>query len=258
MTNQTFLRLENERRKPANFYFLLWGLLTGSLQTYQAIRQLVAKDPKHPAQAHILGRPLIDTLFTVVALVDEPVSHSRKYELAGYRVQWEEYDRQLRRYGDKPKWKSYLKEKKEYLNQSARLYELSEDEKQNPTDHIDYWPIPSRMLRSKMIYAEGRRRFLKEVYDWRYKHISEWSYQAWGGMAVGVFQTVREYQWHPGKFQSDAVYTGILFLLMILSEIDASWCGYDLKQQLRYIWTILSNHFDEAAHYYRLRYRTVL
>lgn len=86
-TNQMILRLKNERRKPANFYFLLWGLLTASFQTYHAIRKLVAKDAKYPAQAHILGRSLIDTLFTVVALVDEPVNHSRKYELTGYRAE---------------------------------------------------------------------------------------------------------------------------------------------------------------------------
>lgn len=257
VTNKMILLLKNERRKPTNFYFLLWGLLTASSQTYHAIRKLVAKDPKYPTQAYVLGRPLIDTLFTVVALIEEPMCHSRKYELAGYKVEWEKYDRQLERYGDEPQWKSYLEEKKKYLNESAKLYVLSKDEKQNPAKHIAFWPIPSQMLKSNMISTEESRVFLKEVYDWRYRQISEWGHHAWGGMALGVFQTVPEHQWHPGKLESDAVYTGILFLLMILSEIEAS-CGYRAKQQLRYVWTILSNHFDEAAHYYDLRYQALL
>jgi len=254
--NRMISRLENESRKPDNFYFLLKGFLTGSFQTYKAIRKLVAKDPKYPAQAHILGRPLIDTFFNIVMLVEKPVEYSRDYELSGYRAMWEKYEKQLKRYGSDPEWKSYLEEKKKFLDESAELYNLSQDEKTNPSNHIKYWPIPSRMLRSKM-FCNEKQRFLEEVYFWRYRQSSEWSHQAWGGMALGMFATVPKRHWYRGKFESDAVYTGILFLLMILSEIEAS-CNYSLKQKLRYIWTILNSYFGEAEDYYRLRYDVLL
>ena len=254
--NQVIYQLKKENRKPDNFYFLLKGLLTTSFQTYKAIRKLIKKDPKYPAQAHILGRSLMDTLFTIVMLAEKPLDYSRKYELAGYRAMWEEYNRELKRYGSDPKWKPDLDKKKKFLDASAELFSLSEDEKVNPLKHIKYWPIPSQMLKFKMVCDE-KQGFLAEVYSWRYKQSSEWSHQAWGGMAAGVFATMPEYHWHPGKFESDAVYTGILFLLMILSEIESA-CNYGLKQKLRYIWTILNNYFDESENYYHLRYKELL
>lgn len=252
--NQVIVRLENESRKPDNFYFLLKGLLTTSFQTYKAIRKLVAKDPKYPAQAHILGRTLMDALFNTVMLVEKPVEYSKKYELAGYWEMWEEYDRELKRYGNKPEWKPYLDDKKKFLDASAKLFGLSQDEKVNPSSRIKYWPSPSKIR--KMVCNE-KQRFLEEIYSWRYGQSSEWSHQKWGGMAIGMFATMPEHHWHPGKFESDAVYTGILFLLMIISEIEAS-CNYGLKQKLRYIWTIVNNYFEEAADYYRLRYDVLL
>jgi len=184
------------------------------------------------------------------------LDYSRKYELAGYRAMWEEYDRELKRYGSDPKWKPDLDKKKKFLDASSELFGLSEDEKVNPLKHIKYWPIPSQMLKLKMVCDE-KQGFLAEVYSWRYRHSSEWSHQAWGGMAAGVFATMTEYHWHPWKFESNAVYTGILFLLMILSEMESA-CNYGLKQKLRYIWTILNNYFEEAADYYSLRYNELL
>lgn len=254
--NQVISKLKKENRKPNNFYFLLKGLLTTSFQTYKAIRKLVVKDPKYPTQAHVLGRSLMDALFTIVMLVEKPLEYSRWYESAGYRVMWEKYDRELQRYRNDPKWKPYLDEKKKFLNASADLFGLSEDEKVNPNKYIKYWPIPSRILKFKMVCNE-KQKFLEEVYSWCYGQSSEWSHQAWGGMAAGVFATMPEYHWHLGKFESDAVYTGILFLLMILSEIEVS-CSYGLKQKLRYIWTILNNYFDESENYYQLRYNGLL
>lgn len=73
--NQVISQLENEKRKPDNFYFLLKGLLTTSFQIYKAIRKLIKEDPKYPAQAHVLGRSLIDALFTIVMLVEKPLEN---------------------------------------------------------------------------------------------------------------------------------------------------------------------------------------
>ena len=183
-------------------------------------------------------------------------SYGWKYELAGYRERWEEYQRELRRYGDDPNWKAYLDDKKDYLDKSAKLWGLSEDEKTEPRKHIEYWPIPSKVLKGKLV-REDKRRFLAEVYSWRYGQSSAVSHVAWFGMAMGLFATMPECHWYPDMLESDAVYVGLLFLLMILSEIEAS-CNYGHKQDLRYIWTILNSYSGESADYYHLRYDSLL
>lgn len=252
VANILLSQLKAEQRQPKNFYFILRGLLTTSFQTYKAIRKLVAKDPKYPLQGHMLDRSLIDTLFTLCAIREKPEEHSRRYEIAGYKVMYEEYKRELERYKDDTKWNGYLADKKKCLDGLADTITLSKEGRANPDKNINYWPIPSQIIKSNMI-SKNTLNFLQEVYFWRYRQVSEWHHQAWGGMSMGMFADAREHHWLPGKFESDAVATGILFMLMILSEIEAT-CNYGTKQKLRYDWTILNNYYEEAKDYYAMRY----
>ncbi len=249
-------RLEKEGPKLNYFYFVIKGLLDSAFQTYKAIRKLVVDDPKYPAQAHILGRSLIDTLFTVVMLIEDPKVYSRQYEAAGYRAIYEEYDREQARYGHDSEWKQYLDDKQKLLDALATRLNLSQTEKANPIKHLNYWPIPSRMLKSKSLSSD-RQDFLEEVYDWQYRGRSGWSHQGWTGMAISMFADAPEDHWEPGKFESDAVYIGLLFLLMILSEIDVVR-NYGYNQKLKYVWTILKMYYEEADDYYKLRYDALL
>jgi len=255
--SQVISQLKYEKRKPQFFYFCLHALLTTSFETYKAIVKLVAKKPKYPAQAHILVRSLIDTLFNVVALAEKPKKHTRQYELAGFRTVWEEYERELKRYGDDPDWEQYINEKKRFLDESVELFGLTDKEKSDPKGQIKYWPIPSKILKGKMVSRE-KRNFLRKIYIWRYGESSEWSHQKWTGIAIGVYGTMPERHEIPEKFESDAVYKGAIFLLMIVSEIVKSGEYGSVVQELRYIWTILNHYFAEAAEYYRVRYDLLL
>lgn len=249
-------RLKTVRESAGNFLFLLEGFLSNSFQTYKAIRKLTVTDPKYPAQAHILSRVLIDTLFSIVVLTEKPEEYSRWYEMAGYREAWKEYDREFKRYSNNPEDRPYLDNKKKFLDAFATRLKLSSDEKDKPVENINYWPIPSKIL-EKNIISSQKKIFLEEVYYWRYGQISGWSHQKWDGMAMGMFADKPEAHWHPGKFESDAVYAGILFLLMILSEIEAS-CRYGFNQKLKYAWTILGSCYEETKDYYDLRYSSLL
>ena len=234
----------------------LEGLLSNSFQTYKAIRKLVVEDPKYPTQAHILSRVLLDSLFSIIVLTEKPEEYAKWYEMAGYREAWEEYDREVKRFGDSLDDKPYLDEKKRFLDAFAKRLKLSPEETSNPIKKIKYWPIPSQILKGNIVNSQ-KKGFLEEVYSWRYSQISGWSHQQWGGMAMGMFADKPDVHWHPGKFESDAVYAGILFLLMILSEIESS-CKYGSNQKLKYIWTILGSCFQEAQDYYKLRYSDLL
>lgn len=256
VANTLFSKLKFETREPKKFYFILQGLLTTSFQTYKAIRKLVANEPKYPLQGHMIGRSLIDILFTLCLIIEKPNEHSKWYETAGYKVMYEEYMREFERYKDDEKWSNYLTDKKKCLDGIANTIGLSQDERTNPNRNIQYWPIPSQIIKLSVI-GENTISFLKEVYFWRYRQVSEWHHQAWGGMAMGIFADAKQHHWLPGKFESDAVATGILFILMILSEIEAT-CNYGTKQRLRYAWTILNNYYEEAKDYYNLRYDGLL
>lgn len=252
------LRLDKDRNQ-SKFNFLLFGFLKISFQTYNAIHKLVATNPKYPFQARVLVRELIDILFTIVAIVENPGENSNKYEKAGYRNLWERYELEKNKYGNDPEWNSWFKTKKEnLLDPLAKTLNLTEEEKNNPVKAIMRWPNPNRMLsKSEISLHPDKIKFLKEIETWLYGELSEWSHMGWGGLAMGLFSDMPETHWTPGKVESDAVVSGILILLMILSEITIS-CGYGKIQELRYVWTILNNYFDEAKDYYNLRYDNLL
>lgn len=201
-----------ERRARAQFSefdFLAEKIVSGCYQTYKAIRKLVAKDPKYPTQAHILNRSILDSLFVIEAFSEDPGKYPRAYAISGFRMIWEEYTKEAKKYGNDPNWNKYLADKAKLLEFTAGIYHLSEDERKIPKNNIPYWPIPSRMLRDR-IFSKERHHFLKELYDWHYGWGSALSHFQWGGMSATVFSSLPEHHWHPGKFESDAVYISIL------------------------------------------------
>jgi len=221
------------RAQFSEFDFLVEKIVAGCYQTYKAIRKLVAKDPKYSTQAHIFNRSILDSLFVIEAFSEDPKKYSKAYALSGYRMIWEEYTKEAQKYGNDPDWKGYLSDKAELLEFSAEIYNISGDERKSPKKNIPYWPIPSRMLRDG-IFSKERQDFLKELYDWHYGWESALSHFQWGGMSATVFSSLPERHWHPGKFESDAVYKSILYLLMIISEIEAV-SDIGIKQDIKFI-----------------------
>lgn len=240
----------------SEFNFLTEKIIAGSYQTYKAIRKLVAKDPKYPTQAHILNRSLLDSIFIIEAFSEDPKKYPKAYAIAGYRMIWEEYTKEVRKYGNDPNWKGYLTDKKKLLEFSAKIYKLSDDERDSPQINIPYWPIPSRMLKDK-IFSNSRQLFLKELYEWHYGWESALSHFQWGGISASDFSNFPENHWHPGKFESDAVYKSILYLLIIISEIE-TLTDIGIKQDIKYIWTIIGSYFEEAKEIYNIRFSELL
>ena len=249
--------LKRETRLPKNFNLNLWGVLESSYLTYKAARKLVVKNPKYPAQAHILSRSILDSLFNICLLIEDPKSFSRWFELDGYKSSRKEYERRKAKYENDPKDKDLLDIFKDYIEKIAKYYNLSDKEKEDPETNIKRWPIPSQILKKKFIKSPKKRDFLQKIYKDHYGEISEVSHQTFTGMAMGVYANIPEEHWYPEKIGSDALYRCILFLLMILSEIDVEM-KYKQNQKLKYIWTILSSFFLEAKEYYNIRYDNLL
>ena len=253
-------KLEEATSQSQHFIFCIKEILKASFQTYRAICKLVAKDPKYPFQAHILGRTSIEALAVVILLVESPEENTGKYQNAGYRNQWEDYKCKYDKYKDDPKWKDWLDLKKKSLNYAADLCGLTEEERKD-SKIIKYWPTFSQILkgseRGVISLSAEKQAFLKEIETWHYGELSEWTHLGEGGIAISAFADKPEYQWTPGKCESDAVYRGVLFLLMLLSEIEVLF-NYGENQNLRYIWTILNSYIEEAKDYYDFRYDTLL
>lgn len=244
------------RQQYSEFNFSSAKILSGCYQTYKAIRKLVAKDPKYPTQAHILNRSLLDSIFVLEAFSEDIEKYPKSYTLAGYRMMWEEYTKESEKHKNDPDWKDYLSEKEKFLESSAENNGLSVEERKSPQKHIRYWPIPSRMLKEG-IFSKEKHEFLKELYDCHYSWESALSHFQWAGMAATYYSSKPESHLQPGKYESDAVYKSILYLLMIISVIE-SVSEIGIKPEIKYIWTIVGSYWKEAKHFYDKRYINLL
>ena len=240
-----------------DLYFVFHLSLLSARNTYKAIRKLVANDPKYPFQAHNLLRNMIDLLFNIVALIDNPGSNIERFMKADYRHKWEIYQQEYKEYHSDDKWGDWLKNKEKFLDETSKRLKLSEDEKVNPQKQLAYWLTPSQMIKSKFFSSDANKDFLRHIYDWHYSMLSEWHHMTFEGLSMNAFAAKPEFHWIPGKYESDAVYGGMLFSLMLLSEINI-YCKYNNIQKLRYIWAFLNNLTDEAKEYYTLRYDSLL
>ncbi len=79
----------------------------------------------------------------------------------------------------------------------------------------------------------------------------------WGGMALSVISADREEQWVPGMLESRVVMESLLFVLMLLSEVEAIK-KYGTNQKLKYVWVLLGDVFSDAKEYYDMRYQELL
>ncbi len=250
--------LEREKRAPSRYYALLNAILLISLQTYRAIRKLVARDPKYPAQAHMLTRPMIDAIFVVVVLAEDPEENTKKWWASAFRDVWVDYLR--RRELDKgyPEWEPITEMLRRLAEDIANDLALNKQQREDPRAHVKMWPNPSRVVQAQSTWAnEDTKKFLKLLHDTRYADSSQMSHLAMKGLSAGVLAADPEAQWDPGKLESDAAALGILFLLMLLSEIEAA-CQYGLAEKVKYIWTVLGNYSGEAKEYYDARYSVLL
>lgn len=263
-------KLQSDRKDANSFYAIASNLVLISHQTYRSICKLVDHLRVHNTrevyafQAMILSRTLMDTFFIVVGLTENPKENALLYAKAGYRDDRECYEKIKNKYTNNPNWRDWIREKEASLGWFAESLGLSDREKLNPKEAgIPYWPNPYQLVnntkssKSFVPLSDEKLNFLKQILELRYDESSSWSHMGLQGLAVGVISAREELQWQPEKVTSDAIYSAIIFSLMILSEIEIE-CRYSEKKTLRNLWEELSEGYDEVKEYYEFRYKKAL
>jgi hypothetical protein len=254
--------LQKEEPDPQGFHYLLGTLLTTGLETHRAVVRLIdqSESKQFSFQAMVLIRTMVDSLFTVLALKTDPSKYSRTLDLAGYRATLERHQREKARYGNNPEWKDHLEEQQKFLDFRASRLQLSDEERNNP-QRLSYWPTPGRMLNPRggvqFPFSGDERTFLAHVDTWHYGDLSSYGHLQWGGVALSVYAADREEQWVPHMLESRIAMESLLFLLMLLSEVEAVK-KYGTNEDLKYLWVVLGDVFGNAKDYYAMRYQELL
>ena len=118
--------------------------------TFSTIRYICAEKPEDPARrisfatsTPPLLRSMLDAIYTLIFIGEDPPTRFKWYYNAGWRELREEYDRHVQRYSGKTEWKAWLAGYGTHLATLEGQW-VTAHEAANPKA-IRRWPTPSNM-----------------------------------------------------------------------------------------------------------------
>jgi len=219
---------------------------------------------RYSASVPPLVRTIVDSVFTIIFLLEDLPGRCAWYYKAGWREAKLELDRLTGEYGHLSEWSAWLSQYSSWVDAGRETFQITADEAAYPST-IPPWPNPGKMPN----YGIGRgplpptRQFLCYLNDWFYRDLSQQSHlSAHGLMKRGGFLLLPESQGNDterrlAKFRSDQAFTTIILLLALTSEIEAG-IRFGLDHRFKYVWGILVGYSEVAKELYERRYSSLL
>jgi len=244
--------------------------------TYRTVRYICADVPKDPDRklsyaisVPPLNRTILDSVFTVVFMLEDLPSRCQWYHRAGWRALSEELNRYKGGYGDLPEWQTWLANLGKLVQDGISIYGITPQEVADPTT-IKQWPNPGQMPHygvKRGVPLPATRQFLVFLNDWCYRELSSQAHLSFEGvLKVGALllrdtllgaQRDHLEETQLPRFKSSQLGRTLTLVLTLLSEIDA-YFGFGSRQKLRYLWTILGSYCLESKEIYEKRYQALL
>lgn len=202
--------------------------------------------------AQILARSILDSVFTVTSICDDPGYNYMKYIKGSYRTLAEHMNANEERYRGNLNYHSIWEIERDILGELAAFFSFT-DEERNNLKNIKYWPIPSHLKKASFI-TDASSNFLCRLYDMEYFWLSELSHQSWGIMPLLYVPNNQE---KLDTLINQALFMGTMYMTMLLSEVERTFNILE-KPKLVYLWALLGIHYNPAKEYYTMRYEAML
>jgi hypothetical protein len=208
-----------------------------------------------------LARSLLELLFTVIFIREQPRTRVKWFHHSGWRELREMVDSLRERYGSKRKWKTKLVQLENSVEQLRVSHKVSKRATGDPRS-IKWWPTAMQMLDPKKNYLHKRSRCFLDYLTLRYRTLSQDHHLSGAGL-VRVYAKLlideKDARREPilRDLKNSNVILALATLLAIYTEIN-DICRFDRGKALAYCWCILMENRDEVRELYDLRYRSML
>jgi hypothetical protein len=245
--------------------------VTISKGTWESIRFLSLEQPKNGWHRQFvysvppLARTLLDSLFNVIFMFDNPSVNVHWFLVGGWTDQNRAHRLFRDRYGTEAEWKTWLDACEANIKQTEdHLVGITDAERKSPTKPpLGYWPNPGKMgNKDCAIRDPGREAFLKYVNAWFYKWLSGDSHLSLtgllnrGGYLLPLAAAVDPEELYR-LTRSRFVLTALTIYIALLSEISSELALAPELARLREIWKKLVV-WPDAADLYGKRYDALL
>jgi hypothetical protein len=173
-------RIDNEHRAaldaidPGLPMLVKWTVQVAG-RTFEGARHLAREDEANPNVRFRtvvcippLARSIIDNLFSVTFLFDDPVANSRWYLASTWRDGGSEFQLLQANHGSDPEWTQWLADYGAWLDSIGKDARISDAEKKDP-ELIRQWPLPGQMTHGQktggldMTQDPDRQAFLRHL-----------------------------------------------------------------------------------------------
>lgn len=212
-----------------------------------------------------LARTMIDCLYNVTAILQDPAYYGRWFRKSGYRRFLEALDEDERRYRGQPRWDEYIAKYRGMTSLSMRADSLDENEARATQP----WLTLGRYVDdTKQGFQPKHQSFLKTLTLGFWREYSGISHATFNGLLpIALFLAPRDLP-HELRPNVDTASDGMIslhiarvsaVLLCVLTEVQAS-CRFDgarINQRLHEIWDVLI-HIPEIRELYDERYAELM
>ena len=227
---------------------------------------------EYGVSAMSLVRSLIDCLYNVTAILQDPGNKGRQYRLSGMRKMLNDLDEDKQYYSGDPKWDAYIAERRKNVELLVRMSGFTLDQ----VTQASSWPTFGQYIQNKQAGGglTAHQTFLKRFahMQWRqYSALSHAGYEGFMGFigdrpVAGHY--LRDLMPHDIRPQIDRSFDiflsthlgrAAIVLLCVVTEIQA-YCRFDganINERIRKIWQALIPMFD-AKELYDARYATLM
>ena len=210
-----------------------------------------------------LVRSMIDCLYNVTAILENPAERGVGYRKSGLKKRLADIEEDEKNYGGKPEWDSYNANQRWALRILIEGSGFTEDE----IRHARGWQTLGVYLRGKPETLTPNQRFLKRFthMQWRqYSALSHGTFEGYiGEIPAGDYFLIDALP-HEERPKVEAMYLAFLtrhigraamILLCLVTEIQAHFRfdGADINNRIQKMWDALLGFF-EADELYRERY----
>lgn len=239
--------------------------------TSRSIRWLSADTPPDPGRrleyclsVPPLNRTILDSLFTIMFVLEDLPSRCAWYHKAAWREQCIELDRYRAEYGHLAEWRDWLGRLTALTDLGVSMLGLSPAEAAQPLS-IPGWPNPGKMANygiSPTTPIPPVRAFMRYLNDWFYADLSQQAHLGGTGLmkrGSPLIMSRNDPQRSQALMKNKYSWIGQNFAVMLalISEIEA-YFRFGLRERMNYLWGLLVPVIPVAKEIHAKRYRDLM
>lgn len=271
------LRNKIEREWPRRYQnipgareFVLLNVATTEI-TSRSVRYLCAEKPpdvnrplEYSVSAPPLNRTILDSLFSMIFMLEDLPVRCLWYHKAAWREQRLELDKYRAEYGALPHWQEWLTNLSLLCDFGVNLLRINPDEVANPRS-IPSWPNAGAMAThgvSPSGATAPNRAFMQYLNDWFYADLSQQAHLGGHGMMKRSLALLHAYN-SPEREEmlnkSKRAWIGqtLTLTLALASEVEIHF-QFGLRADLMYLWGLMAPVIVIAEEMYQKRYADLM